>query len=29
MWQPLLAMAVFAAVIFGIAVSSFSKKLSE
>jgi len=29
MWAPLLAMAAFAAVIFGVAISSFSKKLSE
>jgi ABC-2 type transport system permease protein len=29
MWQPLLAMVAFAVVIFGVAVLSFSKKLSE
>jgi ABC-2 type transport system permease protein len=29
MWQPLLAMLAFAVVIFGIAVASFSKRLSE
>jgi len=29
LWEPLLAMVVFAVVIFGFAVASFSKRLSE